>query len=73
MSKAVRIHEVGGPEVLKFETVEVGDPGPGQALLRQTAAGLNYIDTYQPDRTVSAGIFSGGSGHGRRRCGRGGG
>ncbi len=47
MSKAVRIHEVGGPEVLKFETVEVGDPGPGQALLRQTAAGLNYIDTYQ--------------------------
>ena len=47
MSKAVRIHEVGGPEVLKFETVEVGDPGPGQALLRQTATGLNYIDTYQ--------------------------
>ena len=47
MSKAVRIHEVGGPEVLKFETVEVGDPGSGQALLRQTAAGLNYIDTYQ--------------------------
>ncbi len=47
MSKAVRIHEVGGPEVLKFETVEVGDPGPGQVLLRQTAAGLNYIDTYQ--------------------------
>ena len=47
MSYAVRIHEVGGPEVLKFETVEVGDPGPGQARLRQTAAGLNYIDTYQ--------------------------
>ncbi len=47
MSKAVRIHEVGGPEVLKFETVEVGDPGPGQALLRQTTAGLNFIDTYQ--------------------------
>jgi len=47
MSKAVTIHEVGGPEVLKFETVEVGDPGPGQALLTQTAAGLNFIDTYQ--------------------------
>ena len=47
MSKAVRIHEVGGPEVLRFETVEVGSPGPGEALLRQTAAGLNYIDTYQ--------------------------
>ena len=47
MSKAVTIHEVGGPEVLKFETVDVGDPGPGQALLTQTAAGLNFIDTYQ--------------------------
>ena len=47
MSKAVTIHEVGGPEVLKFETVEVSDPGPGQALLTQTAAGLNFIDTYQ--------------------------
>jgi NADPH2:quinone reductase len=47
MSKAVTIHEVGGPEVLKFETVEVGDPGPGEVLLRQSAAGLNFIDTYQ--------------------------
>ena len=47
MSKAVTIHEVGGPEVLKFETVDVGDPGPGEVLLRQSAAGLNFIDTYQ--------------------------
>ncbi len=47
MSKAVTIHEVGGPEVLKFETVEVGDPGPGEVLLKQSAAGLNFIDTYQ--------------------------
>ena len=46
MTKAIRIHEYGGPEVLKWEDVEVGSPGPGQARLRQTAAGLNYIDTY---------------------------
>jgi NADPH:quinone reductase len=46
MSKAIRIHEYGGPEVLKWEDVEVGSPGPGQARLRQTAVGLNYIDTY---------------------------
>jgi NADPH2:quinone reductase len=46
MSKAVRIHETGGPEVLRWEDVDVGSPGPGQARLRQTAVGLNYIDTY---------------------------
>jgi NADPH:quinone reductase len=46
MSKAIRIHEYGGPEVLKWEDVEIGSPGPGQARLRQTAIGLNYIDTY---------------------------
>jgi NADPH:quinone reductase len=46
MSKASRIHEYGGPEVLKWGDVEVGSPGPGQARLRQTAIGLNYIDTY---------------------------
>jgi NADPH2:quinone reductase len=46
MSKAIRIHEYGGPEVLKWEDVEVGPPGPGQTRLRQTAIGLNYIDTY---------------------------
>jgi NADPH2:quinone reductase len=46
MPKAIRIHETGGPEVLKREEVEVGRPGPGEALLRQTAIGLNFIDTY---------------------------
>jgi NADPH2:quinone reductase len=43
---AVRIHETGGPEVLGWEEIEVGEPGPGEVLLRQTAVGLNYIDTY---------------------------
>jgi NADPH:quinone reductase len=46
MAKAVRIHQHGGPEVLQYEDVQVGDPGPGQARVRQTAIGLNFIDTY---------------------------
>ena len=46
MSHAIRIHKPGGPEVLKWEEVEVGDPGPGQVRLRQEAAGLNFIDVY---------------------------
>jgi NADPH2:quinone reductase len=46
MSHAIRIHETGGPDVLKWEEVEVGDPGPGQVRLRQEAAGLNFIDVY---------------------------
>ena len=43
---AIRFAKTGGPEVLNWEEVEVGEPGPGQVLLRQTAVGLNYIDTY---------------------------
>jgi NADPH2:quinone reductase len=46
MAKAIRIHKHGGPEVLQYEEVTVGDPGPGQARIRQTAIGLNFIDTY---------------------------
>jgi NADPH2:quinone reductase len=46
MPHAIRIHQPGGPEVLKWEEVEVGEPGPGQARLRQEAAGLNFIDVY---------------------------
>ncbi len=46
MVHAIRIHEVGGPEKMKWEEVEVGAPGPGQIRLKTTAAGLNYIDTY---------------------------
>jgi NADPH2:quinone reductase len=46
MPHAIRVHETGGPEVLTWEAVEVGDPGPGQVRLRQEAAGLNYIDIY---------------------------
>ncbi len=47
MARAIRIHDHGGPEKLKFEDVDVGDPGPGEVRLRQRAAGINFIDTYQ--------------------------
>jgi NADPH2:quinone reductase len=47
MTKAIRVHETGGPDVLKWEDVDVPAPGAGEALVRQTAAGLNFIDTYQ--------------------------
>ena len=43
---AIRIHETGGPEVMVWEPVPLEDPGPREVLLRQTAVGLNYIDTY---------------------------
>jgi NADPH2:quinone reductase len=46
MSKAIRIHEHGGPETLRWDEVETGAPDAGQVLIRQTAAGLNFIDVY---------------------------
>ena len=46
MTHAIRIHELGGPDVLIWEEIDVPAPGPGEALIRQTAAGLNYIDVY---------------------------
>ncbi|MDH5184933.1 MAG: alcohol dehydrogenase catalytic domain-containing protein, partial [Gammaproteobacteria bacterium] len=49
MTHAIRIHKAGAPEVLQWDAVEVGKPGPGQVRLRQTACGLNYIDIYMRD------------------------
>jgi len=46
MPHAIRIHTPGGPEALVYESVTVGDPGPGEVRVRHTAVGLNYIDTY---------------------------
>ncbi|WP_116368172.1 quinone oxidoreductase family protein [Parahaliea mediterranea] len=46
MVKAVRMYETGAPDVLRYESVEVGEPGPGEVRLRQVAVGLNYADTY---------------------------
>jgi NADPH2:quinone reductase len=47
MPQAVRIHQTGGPEVLKYESVDVGEPGPGEVRIRHTAIGLNFIDVYE--------------------------
>ena len=47
MIKVVRIHETGGPEVLRWETVGLEPPGPGEARVKHTAVGLNFIDTYK--------------------------
>ena len=46
MTKAIRIHAHGGPEVMRWEDVPTPEPGPGQALIAQEAVGLNYIDVY---------------------------
>ena len=60
MAYAIRIHSHGGPEVLVAEEIVLGAPGPGEARIRQTAIGLNYIDTYhrtgQYPLTMPAGI-----------------
>ncbi len=47
MPYAMRIHEHGGADKMRWETVEVGDPGPGQVRVRNTAVGLNFVDIYQ--------------------------
>lgn len=46
MVMAVRVHETGGPDVLTWEEVEIGEPGAGEVRIRHTAIGLNFIDTY---------------------------
>src|SRR5580765_5572234 len=46
MQNATRFHKTGGPEVLRWEEVAVGEPGPGEVRLRHVAVGLNFADTY---------------------------
>ncbi len=46
MAKAIRMLRSGGPDVMEYVDVEVGDPGPGEVRVRQAAIGLNYIDVY---------------------------
>lgn len=52
--KAIQISQYGGPEVLKIQKVDIGKPGPGQALIRIEAAGINFIDVYQRRGTYPA-------------------
>ncbi|PON56395.1 Alcohol dehydrogenase superfamily, zinc-type [Trema orientale] len=46
MVKAIRVHELGGPEVLQWEDVEIGEPKEGEIRVRNKAIGLNFIDVY---------------------------
>ena len=46
MLHAIRFHKPGGPEVMVWEEIELGKPGPGEARIRQTAVGLNFVDVY---------------------------
>ena len=79
MPHAIRIHEYGGPEVMRWEEVPAEDPGPGEAQLAQTAIGLNYIETRQrsgvykvplPGSIGHGGLRSRGSGRRRRHRGQ---
>lgn len=56
---AIRFHHPGGPDVLQWEAVEVGDPGPGEARVRHHAVGLNYIDVYHRSGVYPVALPSG--------------
>ena len=67
MPRAIRIHETGGPEVMRLEDVDVAAPGVGEVQVRHTAIGLNFIDVYDrsglyPQKSLPAG-------HGREAVG----
>ncbi|HYM33568.1 MAG TPA: quinone oxidoreductase [Candidatus Cybelea sp.] len=64
MTKAMRFHKTGGPEVLQWEDVSVGDPGEGQVRVRHTAVGVNYIDTYHRSGLYPLALPSGIGGEG---------
>lgn len=59
MSTAVKFYETGGPEVLRFEKINVGDPGPGEVRIRHVAVGLNFADTYFRGGTYTVPLPSG--------------
>jgi len=66
MPKAIRLYKTGGPEVLQWEEVTVGEPGQGQARVRHTAIGVNFVDTYHRSGlyplTLPSGLGSEGAG-----------
>ncbi|RKE40122.1 NADPH:quinone reductase-like Zn-dependent oxidoreductase [Paraburkholderia sp. BL23I1N1] len=59
MAKVVKFYETGGPEVLRFEDAEVGEPGPGEVRVRHVAVGLNFADTYFRGGTYEVPLPSG--------------
>src|SRR5450756_3075558 len=56
---AIRFHKPGGPEVLVWEEVNIGKPGPGEARIRHTAVGLNFVDIYNRSGLYPAQLPSG--------------
>ncbi|MDI1263607.1 MAG: quinone oxidoreductase [bacterium] len=64
MTHAIRFHKTGGPEVLVWEEVQVGKPGPGEARIRHTAVGLNFIDIYNRSGVYPVQLPSGLGGEG---------
>ena len=68
MPKAIRFHKTGGPEVLGLETIEVGEPGPGQVRVRHSYVAVNFIDIYfRTGRYPTAAAQRLGQRRGRRR------
>jgi len=59
MVKAIVVHQAGGPEVLRYEDVQVGKPGPGEIRIRQTAIGVNFVDIYHRTGKYSYGARPG--------------
>ena len=59
MTHAIRFHKTGGPEVLVWEEVALGKPGPGEARIRHTAVGLNFVDIYNRSGLYPAQLPSG--------------
>jgi NADPH2:quinone reductase len=59
MTKAIRFHETGGPDVLRWEEVEVGEPGPDEIVIEHGAVGLNFIDTYHRSGLYAVDLPSG--------------
>jgi len=64
MTHAIRFHRTGGPEVLVWEEVQVGKPGPGEARIRHTAVGLNFVDIYNRSGLYAGQLPSGLGGEG---------
>ena len=59
MPYAIRVHAVGGPDAMVYEEVAVGNPGPGEARVRHTAIGVNFIDTYHRSGLYAVALPSG--------------
>ena len=69
MTKAIRVHEAGGPEAMRLEDIELPPPGPGEAQIVQRAIGVNYIDVYYRTGAYPTAFPLHARARGRWRCG----